>query len=372
MAFALQAKRGVLFKALGVCGLISLALAVSRGAGESNREEDDIEAIRARALLELKQQYPEATSKIVKRDAHAKAHGCVKATFKVDVDLETDLRIGIFAKPGNEFKTWLRFSNGAFHPGADTGLDGRGMAIKIMGVGDSASNPRAAHDILMINHPVFFSPNIVDYRSFADGGALTGDRAGLRSYFFPSLNPWTWRMRQALIAYQIVSHEVENPLKAQYYSMTPFQFGADNTVKYTARTCALDAPEVSATVDKSPNFLREAMQRQLAESGACFDLLVQLRKPDMSIEDATDQWSEAQSPFQRVGQILITPQTFTTAERDRFCEDLTFNPWNAPRDHLPVGSINRVRKAVYDEISTYRRQRNQVIPQDPETVWDAF
>ena len=372
MSLAPQAKRGILCTALGICGVIVLALAVSSAEGEGNKEEDNIEAIRARSLLELKQQYPEGTSTLVRRDAHAKAHGCVKATFKVDTDLETDLRVGTFSTPGNEFKAWLRFSNGAFHPGADTGLDGRGMAIKIMGAGGSGTDPGTMHDILMINHPVFFSPNIADYRSFADDGALTGASAGLRHYFIPSLNPWTWRIRQALIAYRIASHEVESPLKAQYYSMTPFQFGADSTVKYTARPCARGSTEVVATAEKSPNFLREAMQRQLAKNRACFDLLVQLRKPGMSIEDATEEWSETESPFQRVGQIFIPPQLFSTPERDRFCEDLSFKPWNAPAEHLPVGGINRVRKAVYDEISAFRKQRNYVILQDPEAAWDAF
>jgi hypothetical protein len=370
MALALQVKCRVLCAAFGICGVVVLALAVSGAEGEGNKEEDNIDAIRARALLELKQQYPEGISIVVRRDAHAKAHGCVKATFKVDADLETGLRVGTFSTPGKASKAWLRFSNGAFHPGADTGLDGRGMAIKLMD--SSGTDPRTVHDILMINHPVFFSPNIADYRSFADDGALTGASAGLRHYFIPSLNPWTWRLRQALIAYRIVSHEVVSPLTAQYYSMTPYQFGPDRTVKYAARPCARDSTEVPATAEKSPNFLREAMQRQLAKKGACFDLLVQMRKAGMSIDDATEQWSETESPFRRVGQILIPPQLFSAPERDRFCEDLSFNPWNAPTEHLPVGGMNRVRKAVYDDISAYRKQRNNVIPQDPETVWDAL
>src|SRR4029077_3600584 len=45
------------------------------------------------------------------RDAHAKAHGCVKADFSVKADVPADLRQGVFAA-ARSFPAWLRFSNG--------------------------------------------------------------------------------------------------------------------------------------------------------------------------------------------------------------------------------------------------------------------
>ena len=66
------------------------------------------------------------------------------------------------------------------------------MALKIL---DAAPGGQA-HDILMINHPAFFSSDAVDYRDFADAGALTGDLRGLFGYFLPGWNPFNWRWRQ--------------------------------------------------------------------------------------------------------------------------------------------------------------------------------
>ena len=42
----------------------------------------------------------------VLRDAHAKAHGCVKAEFKVRADLDPTLRRGVFAEPGKSWNAW--------------------------------------------------------------------------------------------------------------------------------------------------------------------------------------------------------------------------------------------------------------------------
>src|SRR5262245_39186635 len=45
------------------------------------------------------------------RDAHPKAHGCVRAVFRVEKDLPPDLAQGVFV-PGRSYKAWIRFSNG--------------------------------------------------------------------------------------------------------------------------------------------------------------------------------------------------------------------------------------------------------------------
>ncbi|MGE3766705.1 MAG: hypothetical protein AB7L94_30910, partial [Kofleriaceae bacterium] len=45
------------------------------------------------------------------RGQHAKAHGCVQATFEVDGSVPPALRAGVFAQPGS-FRAIARFSNG--------------------------------------------------------------------------------------------------------------------------------------------------------------------------------------------------------------------------------------------------------------------
>lgn len=126
-------------------------------------------------MAEMESHYPPGKPGLVRRDAHAKAHGCAKGVFPVDSTLPPELRVGTFATPAREMKAWVRFSNGAFHPGPDTGMDGRGMAVKIFASAPATTagaTQAPVHDILMINHPVFFSNDAADYKDFATAGAL--------------------------------------------------------------------------------------------------------------------------------------------------------------------------------------------------------
>ncbi|MFW5440562.1 MAG: hypothetical protein ACKE5M_07735, partial [Methylophilaceae bacterium] len=45
------------------------------------------------------------------RGVHAKGHACVKAYVDVHQDINHQLQHGVFAKPGQQFKAWIRFSN---------------------------------------------------------------------------------------------------------------------------------------------------------------------------------------------------------------------------------------------------------------------
>jgi hypothetical protein len=46
-----------------------------------------------------------------RRDAHPKAHGIVKAEFRVNDAIPNNLAKGIFV-PGKAYQAWIRFSNG--------------------------------------------------------------------------------------------------------------------------------------------------------------------------------------------------------------------------------------------------------------------
>ena len=359
---------------LPIAGVLLVCPAWAQDAAPPAGEAQAIDEVRARALAAIKKRYPESEQTLVRRDAHAKAHGCVKASFEVDPALAPELRVGTFSQPGQRFKALIRFSNGAFEPGPDTGSDGRGMAIKIIDAEPqekSAPRQRRPHDILMINFPAFFSPDVADYKDFAQSGALTGAGDGLRRYFVPGFNPLNWRVRQGYIAYSIASQKISSPLAVRYFSMAPFGFGSGRAAKYSARPCAGSAATDTAA-SAGPNFLGDTLRARLSSGSACFELLVQERKPGMPLDDATVEWSETASPFRHVGKVEIPAQKIDAPGRAQTCESLTFNPWNAPDEQRPLGGINRVRKAVYDEISRYRTQRNNVSPADPASVWDDF
>ena len=63
-----------------------------------------VTAIADRAIAEMQMHYPDGAPTLVRRDAHAKAHGCARAKFTVAPDIAADLRIGSFAGPGKEYR----------------------------------------------------------------------------------------------------------------------------------------------------------------------------------------------------------------------------------------------------------------------------
>lgn len=365
------------FAALALLSLCSVACEDLRGQATRQAPDDEsaaIDGVVKIALDEMQKHYGDGKG-LVRRDAHAKAHGCVKAVFQVDPNLSPDLAVGTFSSPGKEYKAWVRFSNGAFSPGPDTGLDGRGMALKIL---DASPDAPAApgqvsqHDILMINHPVFFSPDPVDYHDFAKAGALTGDLNGMRRYFIPGWNPLRWRLRQGWIAYRIASTEISSPLSATYFSMSPFSLGGAHAIKYSSRPCA-GSPAQRLEEEKTthPDYLRHALEEGLKAGPACMELLAQVGTGAMPVEDATVEWEQSEAEFRRLGTITIPVQTFTDEGRTSFCEHTSFNSWRAPDELKPLGGMNRMRDAVYNAISRYRNERNaQDIP-DPNLAWDA-
>ena len=124
---------------------------------------------------------------------------------------------------------------------------------------------------------------------------------------------------------------------------------------------------------KSGNFLRENMQKQLAQGEACFDFMVQLRThpSEMPIEDPTIAWNEEIAPFTRVAQITIPTQQFDSPQQVAYCENLSFTPWHSTPEHKPLGGINRVRKTVYDTVSRVRHEINGEQRREP-TIADPI
>jgi len=300
----------------------------------------------------------------VLRDAHAKAHGCMKAEVSVITDLDSDLQRGVFSEPGKTWQAWIRLSNGNAYPQFDRARDARGMAIKLLDVpGDKLTqSPQHAEeqDFVMFNHPSFFVRDVAEYKS-----NFAAQAAGQKVMaFFPSWDPRSWEIRHMIIALKTLSPAPETPVATTYNSIAPFKLGEHN-IKYRVipqpETCPhYQLPEQNHDL---PNFLRNALYQQLSldRIPACFALQVQRQNPDyyMPIEDPSVEWSEAISPFETVATLTVPAQDFDSREQNVACDNMSFNPWHALPEHRPIGGINRLRKAVYEAISIYRLERNQ-------------
>lgn len=330
---------------------LSLVLMSALPAGTSSNEEVPVnEDAATQQIVRMIEESvrAEAKSGLARRGAHAKAHGCVQAEFRVLDNLPEKVRVGIF-REARTYPAWIRYSNAFGKVQDDSVGDGRGMAIKLKRIERSDSGTQ---DFTMINHPVFFVRNAADYVEFQK--ALSEDSPF--KFFFPSLNPYNFRLHEFTIANAIRSTKVTNPLDTRYWSTTPYRFG-DAEMKFSARPCGSASPFAETA---SKDFLRENLQKHLTESEACFDFMIQLRKgsSEMPIEDPTLEWSEKDSPFIPVARITIPPQKFTSPEQLEFCENLSFTPWHSIPELRPLGGINRVRKTVYDTISRVRHELN--------------
>jgi hypothetical protein len=298
------------------------------------------------------------------RNQHAKAHGCVQATFIVGEEVPDALRQGVFATPA-EYPAWVRFSNGDSVLKADKDKDVRGFAVKVIGVLGFQVLPEEAdsetQDFLLINHPTLMVRNVLSYADFTERAA-SGNQFSILSYFL-GLNPADWEVRGLKNLLAMVGHEVASPLETRYWSTTPYLLGSD-AVKYSAVPCQGGTPMPESP---SENYLHEALAAHLSRDWACFELQVQLQTDPqaMPIEDPTVEWSESRSPFVTVARVEIPPQGFASPEQQDECENFSFTPWHAIDEHRPLGGINRARRDVYRAMAAQRRERSGASTAEP-------
>lgn len=295
------------------------------------------------------------------RDAHAHAQGCVKAHFDVLATAPKALRIGVFSY-AHAYTAWIRFSNASGSD--DQHAFAHGMAIKLTGVPGRKILPAEAdettQDFLLVNYPVFNIPAASEYVDF-----LTKSQNGQLPAFYREY-PNAARLNEA-----ISSQRVSSPLLQRYYSMTPYALGS-NVVKYSAQpvSCTTGAAlhdDGVGPLPTNPHYLRKAMIASLAHAPSCFLFMVQRRTDPntMPIEDATVLWDERRAPFVTVALVEIPAQRFDSTQQDTFCENLSYTPWHALPEQRPLGFVNRIRRVVYDAISSLRHRLNGAPRREP-------
>ncbi|MBY6191300.1 catalase family protein [Microbulbifer agarilyticus] len=304
-----------------------------------------------------------------RRDAHAKATGCVRADFEINGDIPPRFRHSIFSEPGRSYRAWIRFSNGDMQVQPDGKGDARGMAVKVMKTPGTPIAPELAdtvstnQDFIMTNMPAFFNRNIFDYADNMQYLAKM-DRGG----WFMGIWPPRLHPIETLRAYQTVSSTINNPLDAQYFSMLPYRLG-NTPVKFSTRPCPGSRYPVTVP-QNNDNFLTEQMADTLNTGSACFEFMLQPKiagasEADMPLDDGTVIWQQSQSPFIPVARVHIPPQEFSGEAQQAFCENLSMNPWRGVGEWEPLGSLNRARRLVYNAVSQFRHQRNDTPRTEP-------
>ena len=301
------------------------------------------------------------------RQIHPKMNGCVKAEFIVH-DLRPELKIGIFKEP-KTYPAWLRFSNGKTHPIPDYKKDIRGLAIKLMNVPGKKldlNHPEiTSHDFILMNTKNFVSGDIKKFRDILSVVTTPFQFSSLPRKIGIAFSNLDVLKRAGKAAVKI-----SNPCEIPYYSTVPYRFGDETkAVKYAvvpSSSNKLLNPDTT-----SEDLLRNNFTATVKENVLEFDFCVQFQTDavKMPIEDPTVTWD---SPFEKLATIRIPKQICDTPERREFGDNLSFNTWHCIEEHRPLGSFNRVRAHIYEELYAFRHEHNKVPDVEPEAGPDFF
>jgi hypothetical protein len=153
-----------------------------------------------------------------------------------------------------------------------------------------------------------------------------------------------------------------NIISHSFYTQSAFRFG-DYYGHLTLFPVLDDMTYNSQKVKSSDSreVLRDWLVEYFAERGAKYEFKIQLgTSPEHHpTEDASIVWDEATAPYQTIAIVEFPPQSALSPERRTFWEDrMKLNPWDALAAHRPLGSLNRLRKTVYDMSSRKRETEN--------------
>ena len=306
------------------------------------------------------------------RSVHAKSHALVQGELEVAADLPADLAQGLFARPGTH-PVVLRFSTIPGDLLDDSVSTPRGVSIKVFGVEGGERLPGSegdtTQDFILVNGPAFGAPTPKAFLANLKLLAATTDKAQGAKKAISGV------LQGVNAAVKAVSGQ-PNPVLAQlggqaethilgdtFWSQTPFRFG-----DYVAKVRLLPvSEELKALKDKSlkingvPDALRGACLDFFRATGGLWDLQVQLRTDAeaMPVEDASKEWSDADSPYRTVARVKVTPQTAWSDARSEVVDGgYAFSVWHGLAAHRPLGGVNRTRQASYKAAAQFRGEHN--------------
>lgn len=276
---------------------------------------------------------------VLRRAFHAKTvAGILDAHFRVSPSLSPDLAHGIL-RPGATYDAIVRFSNAAGVPGPDGRRDLRGVALRVQ------SEP-VVQDFLLTNAPASHVRDGPQFMAAAMAGvAKSRPRALLELVRRVGLRE-ALRILRALR--QATASEVRSLATEQFWSRAPYAVGR-SAVKFTLVPLE---PRAVASSPSGDGYLRAELALRLREGPVRYRFAAQRYATPATtpIEDGTVEWT---TPHEEVAELVI-PQQELSAEADAAVEGLAFSPWNTSDGIRPIGSLNRVRKLVYEASAAAR------------------
>ena len=282
------------------------------------------------------------------RATHVKTQAIVKGSLSVPSSLPSHLRQGLFATSG-KYDVAARYANEPVFLQTDQEPGPRGLALIVFGVTgerlEGVSNDVSTQEFFFNNAPMLELTDIdttleimqLRERYFDDPAALSRQlklRTDIIKQNAPAMLPNT----------NITSHTM--------FSQSAFRFGDyyGHMALFPAHK-SMDKPD-KVKSDHPHSVLSDWLFDHFQGSSAIYEFKIQLgTSPEHHpTEDASVVWDEATAPYQTIATLEFPPQDPFTAERRVFWEDhLRLNPWQGLAAHRPLGSVNRLRKTVYEQ-----------------------
>jgi len=281
------------------------------------------------------------------RALHYKAHAGVRAEVRTRDGLPPEYAVGIFAR-ADTYPAYVRFSSAALKLQPDKLGDVRGFALKIVGVPGKKLIPGMEYaktqDFLLIKTPV------TPFRS-ATEFVRTIQVVDNPLMLLPTM--FRIGAGRVLTIVRTATRSVKQPMSSlatpSFYSALPMRWG-----EHAGRVRLTPVSPVDDRThgDNNAHPLRGDLTARLRAEPIAFTLSVQLYvDPERTpIEDGSVDWSETDSPYVEIADVVL-PQQDITDERggrlDAYVEQLSFDPWHAPVEFRPLGNLMRARNHAY-------------------------
>ena len=314
------------------------------------------------------------------RAVHAKAHGIARGKLTVRDGLKPELAQGLFARAGS-YEAIARIST---QPGDlldDSVNSPRGLALKVIGVDGErlpGSEGDTTQDFVLVNGPVFGAPDTKKFLANLTLLAKTTDRIeGVKKALSAVLQPIEAGLeaigRPSPNLQQLGGAAPVHPLGETYYSQTAYRFG-DHIAKFALFPVSDGLTKLTGShvhTSGRPDAIREAVNEELIEHGGTWELRVQLCRDleKQPVEDATVEWTAADSPFESVATLEVEPQLgWTPIASGKTDDALSFNVWHGLAAHRPLGNINRARNDPYRRSADFRGRTNGCPMHEPKAL----
>ena len=318
------------------------------------------------------------------RDAHAKSHGILRGELHVYPNLPEHLAQGMF-KEAKVYPVIIRLSTspGAIQPDSSPAV--KGLAIKIIGVAGKKFLPEevdaVTQDFLLVNDTIIPTGDVKTYhdqqlrieklahtpeavQNVVNEVGVLADKA------LEVLE--TVGLKKQEVKMVVQAHPNHHILGETYTTLGAIRYG-----DYVAKIGIVPLSEnVQALAGKEmdvsePGAYRDMVAEFFRSQGAEYELRAQLCTDlkTMPVEDASIDWPQNQSPYQALGKIVLPAQDSFSPARRVFADDvLAFNPFHCLPEHLPLGSINRVRIKAYASSTQYRHAMNAQPKMEPTSI----